>query len=448
MVVISFCLTFLFLQQSIEVCFATNILLIMVDDLRPALGCYGDKNAHTPNTDAFAKDSVVFYRAYAQQALCAPSRNSLLTSRRPDTLHLYDFYSYWRDFAGNFTTLPQYFTENGYITKSIGKVFHPGISSNYSDDQPYSWSEHPYHPPTEQYKDASVCWNVTTTSFQRNLVCPVDPTRQPGGTLPDLQSLYEAKLFLENINNSNKSFFLAVGFHKPHVPLKYPKRYIDFHPLENVTLPKNRFLPYGMPTVAWNPWTDLREREDIANLNLKFPYERIPDSWAKLIIQSYYAAVSYVDDLIGQLVLTLQKEDLYEDTIIVLIGDHGWSLGEHSEWSKFSNFEVAVNVPFMINVPQYRNINRKNQMYSYSLVELVDLFPTLVQLAGLEPVPECPVISRDIKLCTEGVSLVPLIDSLYGFNFQKYHHRIHLWQIMNKPLYDLMKLRKSSPVKP
>lgn len=159
--------------------------------------------------------------------MCAPSRNSFLTSRRPDSLHLYDFYSYWRDVAGNFTTLPQHFKEHGYHTHSIGKIFHPGISSNWTDDAQYSWSEKPYHPPTEIFKEAKVCPTAKGTRA-KNLVCPVITNEQPGGTLPDLESLNEALNFLTYRENSvdNKPYFLAVGFHKPHVPLKYPIQYL------------------------------------------------------------------------------------------------------------------------------------------------------------------------------------------------------------------------------
>lgn len=165
-----------------------------------------------------------------QQALCAPSRNSFLTSRRPDSLQLYDFYNYWRDTVGNFTTLPQYFKENGYYTHSVGKVFHPGISSNFSDDSKYSWSGTPYHPPTELYKEAKVCIN-SDGSLGRNLVCPVIPEEQPGGSLPDLQSLNAAVDFLKYSSKitNNRPYFLAVGFHKPHIPLKYPVQYLGIH---------------------------------------------------------------------------------------------------------------------------------------------------------------------------------------------------------------------------
>lgn len=389
-------------------CFESkHVLFIVVDDLRPALGCYEDDMARTPNIDKLANQSVIFKNAFVQQALCAPSRNSFLTSRRPDTLHLYDFYSYWRTSAGNFTTLPQYFKQNGYHTKSIGKVFHPGISSNWSDDQPYSWSEEPYHPPTEQYKEAKVC-PQPDGSFKRAIVCPVDVEVQPGHSLPDLQSLQEATKFLENWPKSSpKSFFLAIGFHKPHIPLKYPSKYLDQHPLKSISLPVAPVRPSALPTVSWNPWTDLREREDVSALNVSFPFGPMPDDYALRIIQSYYAAVTYVDDLIGQLLQKLETKGLSKNTMIILVGDHGWSMDEHGEWSKYSNFEVAVKVPLIMHVPGLTNIGTGRS--TNALVELVDIFPTLVELAGLPVVPLCPVNSSNVNLCTEGVSTVPLL---------------------------------------
>ncbi|XP_014256218.1 iduronate 2-sulfatase isoform X2 [Cimex lectularius] len=342
-----------------------------------------------------------------QQSICAPSRNSFLTSRRPDTTRLYDFYNYWREFSGNYTTLPQYFKENGYKTKSIGKVFHPGISSNFTDDELYSWTETPFHPMTEKFKEAKVCFSKKNPFvLHRNIVCPVVTRVQPGKTLPDIEIAQEAIKTLKQFQNQSAPFFLAVGFHKPHIPLKYPYHYKKYHPLKKVALPKVRRKPKGLPDVAWNPWTDLRERDDIKSLNLSFPFEKIPDNEAKLIIQSYYAAVTYIDDLIGEVLKSLVRKN----TIVVLLGDHGWSLGEHGEWSKFSNYEIALRVPFIIKVPAKKIYNNRIR----HVVELVDLFPTLVELSGLKPILSCPLCSKEISTCTQGKSLVPLLKDSKG----------------------------------
>lgn len=413
-----------------------NVLFVVVDDLRSALGCYGDKSALTPNIDQLCLQSVRFENAFVQQALCGPSRTSFLTSRRPDSTHLYDVHSYWRDSVGNFTTLPQYFKENGYRTVSIGKVFHPGKASNFTDDYPYSWSEVPYHASTEKFKMSKVCPDISGED-RMNIVCPVDVRSQPEGTLPDIQATEYAIDWLGNhsqlITSSNRTsqpFFLAVGFHKPHIPLKYPREYLELHPISSIGLAPDPKFPTNLPLVAWNPWTDLRERDDVKRLKAFFPFGPLPPYFQRLIRQSYYAATSYMDDLFGKLIAELTNLGFLNNTIIVFVGDHGWSLGEHQEWSKYSNFEVATKVPLFIHVPgisdsytfrkygfhrtlvfktnnSLKSINEAKSV-STELVELVDIFPTLADLAGLKAIPLCTNSSSPI-LCTEGSSLVPLI---------------------------------------
>lgn len=351
--------------------------------------------------DKLASTSFIFTKVYAQQALCAPSRNSFLTSRRPDSLQLYDFYSYWRETAGNFTTLPQYFKEHGYYTHSVGKVFHPGVSSNFSDDQPYSWSRKPFHPTTEEFENTNVCTNPNGI-LSRNLICPVTPEFQPHGTLPDIESMEEAVNFLKYRNNSeNTPYFLAIGFHKPHVPFRFPQFYLDWHPLDNVSLPTNRVRPSLLPDVAWNPWIDIRRRDDIKKMNISFPYGPMSDDAMKTIVQAYYASVTYVDDLIGQIL----KQVNLKDTIVVITGDHGWSMGQHGEFSKYSNFEEATHVPLIIHVP---NLS-KNRIAVEALAELVDIFPTLVDLTQVsEPLTKCPR-KKEMMVCTEGESLMSVM---------------------------------------
>ncbi|XP_014666464.1 PREDICTED: iduronate 2-sulfatase-like isoform X2 [Priapulus caudatus] len=415
---------------------------------------------------------IKFSNAYAQQALCGPSRVSFLTSRRPDTTRLYDVHSYWRHAAGNFTTLPQHFKEHGYHTASVGKVFHPGKSSNFNDDQPYSWSEKPYHPSTQAYKNSKVCAGPGGRKYS-NIVCPVNVTQQPEATLPDMQSTRQAMQFLRDRARLESSpstaptapFFLAVGYHKPHVPLKYPEQFLDLYPLSTVPLASNRHYPEHMPLVAWNPWTDLRDRDDVKELNVSFPFGPLPDDYQRLVRQSYYAAISYMDDQIGHLLSSLETQGFANNTIIILFGDHGWALGEHQEWSKYSNFEVATNVPLIVYVPiiawsrfarnrlqsvektklllersLFPYINpllpphhsmtsgarresecasgsdrvtarcvRKGGRQSNVLVELVDIFPTLCDLAGIPRPPTCPTNSSAIRLCTEGRSFALVI---------------------------------------
>jgi iduronate 2-sulfatase len=302
-----------------------NVLLIMLDDFRVGIGELGDERAKTPNMDMLARRSFSFSSVYANQALCAPSRNSMLTSRRPDTLLTYNFQHYWRTFVGNYTTLPQYFKQHGYRAESIGKIFHHGPSSNKTEDYPYSWSSPAFIPSTQQYRNKPVCVGEDG-EMQRNLLCPVIVDLQPESTLPDIQSAEKAREFLSE--EHDEPFFLGVGFYKPHIPFKFPAEYLDLHPIDNFK--KDHLRPIDLPDVAWNPYNDIRDRDDLRALNVSFPYGPVPSEFAARIRQHYYASVSYIDDLLGG-VLQLVN---FTNTIVVLTSDHGWSLGEHSEWAK------------------------------------------------------------------------------------------------------------------
>ncbi|XP_031763478.2 iduronate 2-sulfatase [Galleria mellonella] len=395
---VNLCFTILFLLHPYGASIQKhNVLIILIDDLRHL----SDKDIFLPNIDKIAANGINFENAYAQQALCAPSRNSLLTGRRPDSLRLYDFYNYWRVKVGNFTTIPQFYKENGFETYSVGKVFHPGASSNFTDDYPLSWSHVPYHPPTEQYKDAAVCKDKETLRYQKNLICPVKVEIQPGKSLPDLESLEHA-IRIINERNSSKPFMLAIGFHKPHIPLKFPKKYLERVPIQTVHPPQQPNKPEGLPTVSWHPWTDVRHRDDIKRLNISFPYGTMPTDWTLRIRQSYYAAATYIDDLVGKLMAAVNKNN----TIVLLTSDHGWSLGENGLWAKYSNFNVALKVPLIFNVPGMPHKSIETP------VELIDIFPTLAELSGLSSnIPKCTCDDKRL-LCFEGNSLV----SLMGMN--------------------------------
>lgn len=327
----------------------------------------------------------------------------MLTSRRPDTLHLYDFFSYWRTTVGNFTTLPQYLKMSGYETLSIGKIFHPGISSNYSDDYPYSWSEKPYHSASESFMNKANCMNVASGTLEKNVICPVEVKYQPFGTLPDIDSVIQAKKFLNTHKESQQPYFLAVGFHKPHIPLRFPSNYLQYHKLKKFTQPSFQYRPPTMPTVAFNPYCDIRSRTDAKHQNITFPFGPIPFDFGVELRQAYYAAVTYIDDLVGEILSVI---DLNE-TIVILTSDHGWSLGEHTAWAKYSNFEVAVRVPLIMHLP-FLSSNHKTQKVINEIVELVDLFPTIVDIAMVPSIEKCS-INHVQNTCVEGKSLLPFI---------------------------------------
>lgn len=328
----------------------------------------------------------------------------MLTSRRPDSLRLYDFYSYWRtDGVGNFTTLPQYLKANGYETISLGKVFHPGASSNFTDDFPISWSSQPFHSPSERFMNKPVCVDAETGELVKNVVCPVQIPFQPLETLPDIETIRMAKEVLLVNRSSSKPIFLAVGLHKPHIPLRFPSHYLDLHGTSKFNEPIFNYVPHDLPTVAFNPFTDIRSRADARRQNITFPFGPLPHPFGVSIRQAYYAAVSYVDDLIGDL---LRSIDLSR-TVVVLTSDHGWSLGEHAEWAKYSNYDVALRVPLILYDPHLSNNTALLHSRRISnVVELLDIFPTIVDLCKLHALPKCAAHEDQ---CCEGRSLIPFL---------------------------------------
>uniref|UniRef100_A0A3P8QQG2 Iduronate 2-sulfatase n=1 Tax=Astatotilapia calliptera TaxID=8154 RepID=A0A3P8QQG2_ASTCA len=423
-----------------------NVLFIMADDLRTSLGCYGDPVAKSPNIDQLASRGQVFLNAFAQQAVCGPSRVSMLTSRRPDTTRLYDFNSYWRVHSGNYTTLPQYFKSQGYLTMSVGKVFHPGIASNNTDDYPYSWSIPAYHPPSFTYEKKKMC-KGKDGKLHVNLLCAVNVSEQPGGTLPDLESTEEAVRLLKSRVNDDDPFFLAVGFHKPHIPFRIPQEYLTLYPLDQMTLAPDPDVPERLPTVAYNPWTDIRKREDVQKLNISFPYGSIPKDFQLRIRQHYYAAVSYMDAQVGRLLSALEELGLADNTMVVFTSDHGWSLGEHGEWAKYSNFDVATRVPLIFSVPGGNEAGTSTFPFidvlreSVRVVELVDVFPTVSYLAGLEVPVQCPDISFQVSGYEPPVYNSDLPDlkdiKIMGYSLRTWDYRYTLWLGFNPKTFQV-----------
>ncbi|XP_076442922.1 iduronate 2-sulfatase-like isoform X2 [Babylonia areolata] len=425
---------------------APNVLFLVVDDLRPKLNCYGESNMVTPNIDNLAARSVLFDNAYVQQALCSPSRTSFLTGRRPDSTRTFDLETYFRKVAGNFTTLPQHFKDNGYLTWSVGKIYHPGEKASGFDDNAYSWSFPAYHAPTMEYRNANVCRNSDGT-LHNNAQCPVDVKQMPGQSLPDIQIADTALQFLRNRSQDKHPFFLGVGFHKPHLPFKFPQDYLKLYPLSKVHLAPNPYTPPWTPPVALTPWTGLRAFDDIRSLNLTPPFQPIPNDYQLLLRQSYSAAVSYTDYQVGRVLHALDQYGLTNNTIVSFLGDHGWQLGEHNEWCKQTNYDIATRIPMLIHIPGVTSPRAaaagvvafplfdalsgtktvRNQVphpcvselcrqepgpqatTTDALVEAVDLYATLSELVGLEVPPLCPHDPFNVTFCTEGTSLVPVI---------------------------------------
>lgn len=376
-----------------------NVLFLMIDDLRPQLSAYTgpyfptsiSPQMVTPNIEALARKSLLLQRAYVQQAICGPSRASLLTGRRPDTTHVYNLNSNFRDVGGDFTTLPQFFKENGYASIGMGKIFHPGSADG---DDPISWSE--YFQGVAYHENKTHSWNAIEEAAL---------VKRP---LRDRQVADKAIEKLRDLASETGNFFLAVGFHKPHEPFVFPETYLNYYPEEDISLPTSQNAPSNMPEVAWNTFKSLRSYDDVAATGATGEIGTVlPEYKVKELRRAYYAAVTWIDSLVGEILAELESLGLSDNTVTSLISDHGFLLGEHGEWGKRTNFELSTHTPMMIRIPGLTDAG----VTSDKLVEFVDLYPTIVEAAGLGTIPQCPEDSSAVATCHEGTSLLPLVNN-------------------------------------
>ena len=394
-----------------------NVLFIAVDDLRPELGAYGVDFIKSPHIDELASKSMLFERAYCQIAVCSPSRASLLTGRRPDTNHVWKIAGdeYWRTVpdSTNATSIPQYFKENGYISIGMGKLFHPGPPSG-NDDVKYSWSPEglPYFQAVHAEEEDGIANNSAWYSFDQ-------PDNYLGdGKLADSAISALQQLKQNRSKGDTRPFWLGVGFHKPHLPFYCPSKYYDLYPsIEDTKLPENPNAPEGIPDIAFSIWGELKSYSDIgvlfngtkcgtdAEASIHGKECHVPDNKIKELRRAYFSCVSFTDAQIGRVMKELETQGFADDTIIVLWGDHGWQLGEHNEWCKHTNFEDATRVPFILRVPGVTDGGMKTK----ALVELIDIFPSLTDLAGIDVPPMCTENSHKSIACVEGSSVAPLL---------------------------------------
>lgn len=361
-----------------------NVLLICVDDLKPVLGCYGDTLVRTPNIDRLAARGVRFDRAYCNQAVCSPSRNSLLTGRRPQTLGIYDLGTNFRSAGAEIVTLPQQFKNNGYRTEALGKIFHVGHGNH---EDPASWS-------VPHWKANSIAYVLPENGSQKGLTReealfgnqPGDVGKLPRGApteaadvaddiYPDGKIAVEAIRRLEQAKGTEDPFFLAVGFVKPHLPFCAPRKYWDLYDPAKLPQPTRNTPPEGAPGFAPTTWGELRQ---YAGMPDKGP---LTDEQTRHLIHGYYAAVSYMDAQLGKVLDGLDANGFGQNTIVVLWGDHGWHLGDHGMWCKHTNYEQATRIPLVVSAP-----GLASAAAAPALVETVDIYPTLCDLAGL-PAP-------------------------------------------------------------
>lgn len=361
-----------------------NIVFIAVDDLSNALACYGDPVAKTPHLDRLARSGILFQRAYNQIPLCNPSRASVLTGLRPDTLQVFDLSKHFRDVLPDVVTLPQLFRQNDYFVARVGKLYHYnvpfGIGGNGLDDPP-SW-DLVVNPKGRDTTDEKLIFNA-------------EPHRPISGALSWLAAdgtdeeqtdgmitTQAIKLLKER---GDKPFFLGVGFFRPHTPFVAPKKYFDLYPLEDMKLPD----------------APKNDRDDIPTAafahNCPVPHYNLDEATVLKAMQAYYACVSFVDAQVGRILDALDETGLADNTIVVFWSDHGYHLGEHNGiWQKRTLFEEGSRAPLIIRAPKAKG----NGTPTKRIVEFIDLYPTLTELAGLKAPGNLP-----------GRSLRPLLDN-------------------------------------
>ena len=348
-----------------------NLLFIVVDDLRPALGCYDDPIAVTPHIDALAGRGTRFMKAYCQQAVCSPSRLSVLTGMRPNSIRVWDLATHFREAIPNAVTLPQYFKKAGYRSRSIGKIFHGGGKP--AKDPP-SWSVEPLFDVTRDPQGRyATSKNLAGTGLKRS---SVESATVPDEYYVDGQVCEKALEGLVDLKTQDAPFFLAVGFRKPHLPFCAPKRYWDLYERELIPPPDPPASPKGAPELATRSWRELEGYTDIP-VDDPLGIEKIQE-----LRHGYYACVSYVDALVGRLLDQLERLGLKENTVVCLWGDHGFHLGEQGIWTKANNYELSTRVPLIVSVPGQANPGSR----ASGIVELVDLYPSLAFACGL-PAP-------------------------------------------------------------
>lgn len=367
----------------------TNVLFIIADDLTvTAVSAYENKASKTPNIDKLAKEGIRYTRAYSQYPVCGPSRASFMSGYYPNATTTFGYVSGRENIGPNRQTWSQLFKDNGYYTARVSKIFHMGVpidietGSNGQDDEA-SW--------TERFNSQGPEWKAVGQAelVQGN---PDGKIERKGGNVMTIVKAEgddmvhsdgkTAQKAIELIKkHKNEPFFLAIGFVRPHVPFVAPKKYFDPYPFWEIIMPKK----------VNDDWDDIPKRgiNYVTSINGQMSAEQ-----EKKAVAAYYASVAYMDKQIGKVLNTLKEEGLEDNTIIVFTSDHGFHLGEHQFWMKLSLHEESVRVPLIIKVPG------KKPFACNSFVELIDLYPTISELAGLKT-------SKNLQ----GKSLVKTIDN-------------------------------------
>lgn len=388
-----------------------NVLFVIFDDLRPELGCYGNAEIKTPHLDTLARQGMCFRQTYCQAAVCAPSRASAMTGLRPDSTRVWHLGDKFRETIPDVVTMPQHFHKYGYYTVSMGKIFH-----NYMPD-PVSFDEPDLRPPeycTPELIDRDAETFYYDEELKKELAevrarrIKERPNRYAGGwaygrstecsEAPD-NAFYDgaqtdlAIETLKRLKTKDQPFFLAVGYYRPHLPFVAPKKYWDLYDRNTISMAPNPFLPKDSPLMAMNSAYELTNCYDLEYVEHPAEFQ-LSEETARRLKHGYYASVSYVDACFGKLFAALKEQGLDDNTIVVAWGDHGWKLGEHGSWCKQTNYNIDTHIPLIIKAPGMKAPGKP----CHRLTELVDVYPTLCDLAGL-----------DIPEILEGASLKPLL---------------------------------------
>ncbi|MCH2176931.1 MAG: sulfatase [Lentisphaeria bacterium] len=376
-----FCTLFLLFCVTLKAENHPNILFISIDDLRNELGIYGQTPVKSPHIDQLAKEGLVFDNAYTQVALCSPARTTVMTGVRPATHKVMNLQTHFRKALPDVVTLAQFFKQQGYMTQAIGKIYHRGL-----DDKP-SWTEKTRMGHLGGYQNP-----VTVKSIKERLKTAKEKglkgkalrlaTKGPAYESVDVaDDAYNdgantsfAIRQLKSLAKNKQAFFLAMGYYKPHLPFNAPKKYWDLYNEDEIAAPAITVPPkdsHDKFTLA--KWGEIRSYQGVPQEGPMLK-EMIPK-----LRHGYLACVSYIDAQIGRLMEALKETGLDKNTIVILWSDHGFKIGEYGAWCKHSNMEIDNRVPLILKVPGELGNKRTD-----ALVELVDIYPSLVELAGFK----------------------------------------------------------------
>lgn len=360
-----------------------NVLFLICDDLNCDLACYGHPLVQTPNIDRLAQTGVRFENAYCQYPLCGPSRASFMTGLYPDQTLIRRNAIHIRERIPNVITLSQMFRSNGYFATRVGKIYHYNVPKHIGTgghDDPYSW-DYTINPRGRDKDDEDIIFSLRPGSFGGTLSWLAADGQDEEQT--DGIAATEVTQLLRSYAKQKKPFFMAVGLFRPHTPYVAPKKYFELYPLDKIVVPS---VPEGylktLPSGARN--SIVRKKEQV----------ELPDNLARKAIQAYYASVTFADAQVGRVIATLEDTGLAENTVIVFTSDHGYHMGEHGHYQKTTLFENAARVPLIISGPGVRSAGRSTK----ALAEMVDFYPTLAELCGLQT-----------PSALSGISLAPIL---------------------------------------